>query len=73
MRDLIITAEIRKEGDMYTSYCPEPDIASCGYTPDEARKNLEDVITIQMEETAKPGTPEDLLRESGYTREGPAP
>jgi predicted RNase H-like HicB family nuclease len=70
MRDLITTAEIWKEGGMYTSYCPELDMASCGHTTEEARKNLEEVITIQLEETAKLGTLDDLLRESGYSRHG---
>ena len=54
---------------MYTSYSPELDIASCGKTPDEAKKNLQEVITIQLEETAKLGTLEDLLSEAGYTTE----
>ena len=70
MRDLITTAEIWKEGSMYTSYCPELDIASCGHTQEEARKNLREVIAIQLEETEKLGTLDDLLTESGYTREG---
>lgn len=70
MQDLITTAEIWKEGGMYTSYCPELDIASCGNTPEEARKNLQEVIRIQLEETAKLGTLDDLLSESGYTRDG---
>jgi len=70
MQDLITTAEIRKEGDMYTSYCPEPGIASCSHMPEEVRKNPAEVIRIQLEETAKPGTLDDLLSESGYTRDG---
>ncbi len=70
MQDLITTAEIWEEGGMYTSYCPELDIASCGHTPEEARKNLAEVIAIQLEETARMGTLDELLRESGYTREG---
>lgn len=70
MQDLITTAEIWKEGGMYTSYCPELDIASCGHTPEEARRNLTEVIRIQIEETAKLGTLDDLLSENGYTRNG---
>ncbi|MFA5296515.1 MAG: hypothetical protein WC382_13495 [Methanoregulaceae archaeon] len=70
MKDLITTAEIWKEGGMYTSYSPELDIASCGHTAEEARRNLAEVITIHLEETAKLGTLDDLLSESGYTREG---
>jgi predicted RNase H-like HicB family nuclease len=69
MRDIITTVEIWKEGNMFTSYCPELDIASCGKTPDEAKANLQEVITIQLEETAKLGTLEDLLSEAGYTTE----
>jgi len=70
MRDLITTAEIWKEGSMYTSYCPELDIASCGHTPEEAKKNLQEVISIQLEETEKLGTLDDLLGEAGYVRDG---
>ena len=70
MRDLITSVEVWKEGNMYTSYCPELDIASCGHTPLEAKKNLQDVKTIHLEETAKMGTLEDLLSESGYILEG---
>ena len=70
MRDLITTAEIWKEGGMYTSYCPELDIASCGHTLEEAKKNLLEVISIQLEETAKMGTLDEFLDESGYVQEG---
>jgi predicted RNase H-like HicB family nuclease len=70
MRDLITTAEVWKEGGMYTSYCPELDIASCGHTLEEAKKNLQEVITIQLKETAKMGTLDELLNESGYVQEG---
>ena len=52
MKNLIITQEIWKEGNMYTSYCPELDVASCGRTIEEAQKNLIEVILIQLEETA---------------------
>ena len=29
MKNLVVTEEIWKEGNMYTAYCPELDIASC--------------------------------------------
>lgn len=66
MRNLIITEEIWQEGNMYTSYCPELDIASCGHTIEEARKNLLEVIQIQLEETSKLGTVKELLENAGY-------
>ena len=53
MKHLVVTEEIWKEGNMYTAYCPELDIASCGRDIEEARKNLLEVIEIQLEEAAK--------------------
>ncbi|MEA1997941.1 MAG: type II toxin-antitoxin system HicB family antitoxin [Euryarchaeota archaeon] len=38
---------------MFTAYCPELDVASCGHSSDEAKKNLKEVIGIQLEETSK--------------------
>ena len=46
---------------MFTAYCPELDIASCGHTPEEAKKKLKEVIEIQLEETAKLGTLKHFL------------
>ncbi len=66
MKNLIITQEIWKEGNMYTSYCPELDVASCGRTIEEAQKNLIEVILIQLEETAKMGTLKEFLENAGY-------
>ncbi len=40
MKKIIATVEIWKEGGMFTSYCPELDIASCGHTAEGAKKNF---------------------------------
>ena len=69
MKKIIATVEIWKEGGMFTAYCPELDIASCGHTSEEAKKNLREVIEIQLEETAKLGTLNDFLAEAGYAVE----
>lgn len=66
MKKLIFTGEIWKEGDMYTSYCPELDLASCGETIEQAKKNLLEVVEIFIEETSKLGTLRELLEEAGY-------
>ena len=58
---MITTVEVWKEGGMFTAYCTELDTASCGHTPEEAKKNLEEVIVIQLEETARLGTAKDFL------------
>ena len=56
VKNLVITEEIWKEGNMYVAYCPEIDVVSCGKDIEEAGKNLLEVIEIQLEETAKLGT-----------------
>ncbi len=66
MKDLIVTEEIWQEGNMYTAYCPELDVASCGKDIEEARKNLLEVIEIQLEETAQLGTLKTFLEDAGY-------
>ena len=38
MKNLVVTEEIWKEGNMYTAYCPELDVVSCGTDLKEARK-----------------------------------
>lgn len=66
MKRLIITEEIWQEGKMYLAYCPELDIAGCGSTVEEAKKNLREVIQIQIEETSKLGTLKEFLEGAGY-------
>lgn len=66
MRNLVVTEENWKEGNIYTAYCPELDVASCGRDIEEARKNLVEVIEIQLEETAKLGTLKSFFEDAGY-------
>ena len=60
-----LTEEIWKEGNMYVSYCPELDIASCGENIQQAKKNLQETIVINIEETKKMGTLDKFLEECG--------
>jgi len=53
---LKLTEELWKEGNMYVSYCPELDMAYCGETVNQAKKNLKEVILINLEEAQKLGT-----------------
>jgi predicted RNase H-like HicB family nuclease len=61
-----LTEELWKEGNMYVSYCPELDIASCGESVEQAKKNLKEAILINLEETQKMGTLDKFLREAGF-------
>ena len=63
---LKLTEELWKEGNMYVSYCPELDMASCGETFDQAKKNLKEVILINLEEAQKLGTLDNLLQDAGF-------
>jgi len=63
---LKLTEELWKEGNMYVSYCPELEIASCGENVDQAKKNLKEVILINLEEAQKLGTLDDLLLDAGF-------
>ena len=60
-----LTEEIWKEGNMYVSYCPELDISSCGKDVQQAKENLPEAITINIEETKKMGTFEQFLEDCG--------
>ena len=65
-----LTEEIWKEGNMYVSYCPEMDIASCGESIQQAKKNLMEAILINVEETKKMGTFEQFIEECGLEQMG---
>ncbi len=43
------TAIIEKEDDMYVALCPEVDIASQGYTIEEAKSNLREAVELFLE------------------------
>jgi len=60
-----LTEEIWKEGNMYVSYCPELDIASCGEDVQQAKKYLTEAILINIEETKNLGTFERFIEDCG--------
>ncbi len=63
---LPITIEIIKKGKWYVAKAIELDFVSQGRTPEEAKKNLFEVINIQFEEMKKLGTLDEYLEECGY-------
>lgn len=58
-----LTAIIEREGDGYVSLCPELDIASQGDTVEEARKNLEEALSLFFETASKEEIEERLTDE----------
>lgn len=55
MRQLNFTAVIWKEDVGYVSKCPELGVASAGDTPDEARRNLQEAISLYLENAEELG------------------
>lgn len=68
--EINFTTQIWKEGKMYVSYCPELDVSSCGRTVEKARKNLLEAVEGFLEEAKKIGSLGEILRESGFVKEG---
>lgn len=65
--NLELTFEIWKKANWYIARCPELDFVSQGTSPEDARRNLQEVIQIQFEEMSALGAWEDYLLECGYT------
>ncbi len=61
-----VTIEIIRKEKWYLARAVELDFVSQGQTPEEAKKNLLEVIEIQFEEMAREGVLEDYLAECGY-------
>lgn len=60
-----LTAIIEKDGEGYSSLCPELDIASQGDTVQEARDNLREALELFFA-TASPQEIGERLREEVY-------
>lgn len=50
----------------WVAYTPELDIASCGPTPQKAKKNLAEAVEIVLQGATEDGNLKDLLLESGF-------
>ena len=46
-------AIITREGDGYSSHCPELDVASQGESVEEARDNLKEALELYLESASK--------------------
>ena len=69
--NLQITIEVWKKGNWYLAKTQELDFVTQGKTPEEAKKNLMEVIAIQFKEMKELNTLDEYLFECGFeTREG---
>lgn len=67
---VVYRAEIYLENDQYVALCPELDVSSFSDTPEEAKQALKEAVEAFLEECRNMGTLEEVLEESGYTRQG---
>lgn len=63
---IICNTYIKKERDMYSAVCIEFGIASCGYTIEEAYKNVIEAVEIHLNDARDLGTLNELLTETGF-------
>ena len=63
---LKMTIETWAKESGYIAKCPELDFVSQGESPEEAKRNLLEVVEIQFEEMNEMGTLDEYLQECGY-------
>ena len=56
---------VTKEGNQYSSWCPELDIASCGDSPENAIRNLGDALKLYVDTLEEEGERERVFKERG--------
>jgi predicted RNase H-like HicB family nuclease len=62
---LDLSVLVRKEGQQYSSWCPELDVASSGESIEQACENLKEAITCFIETYAELGELDAILKEKG--------
>ena len=60
------TVQIWKEGGQYVAHAMPLDVMSCGPTPEDARKNLDEAVHLFLATAVDMGTLEAVLEEAGY-------
>ena len=60
---IAVEVVVTKEGNQYSSWCPELDIASCGDSPEAAIKNLGDALELYLSTLEEEGELNKVLKE----------
>lgn len=64
-----IMVDKRSKDAPFIAYTPELDVASCGSTEENARKNLHETVKITIAEIENKGKLTDFLKEMGFQKE----
>jgi len=59
---------MKKEGDVYVSWCPLLDVSAFGKTRDEARVMLAEAVKLFIMNCFERGTLDKVLRDSGFIK-----
>jgi predicted RNase H-like HicB family nuclease len=59
--DIVVT----KEGEQYSSWCPQLDIASCGDSLEGAVEGLRDALELYLNTLKEEGEQEQVFKERG--------
>lgn len=62
--------KVWKEGSLYVAQALPLNVMSCGSSPKEARRNLDEAIALFLKTAADQGNLEEVLEEVGYRKTG---
>ena len=63
MFSLTVDSEVKKEGDVYVSYCPALDVYSQGDSEDEASANLIEALQLFLQSCYERGALDAVMNE----------
>jgi len=65
-KDIEYTVQIWKENNQFVAHAMPLYVMSCGKTPEEARKSLDEAVHLFLVTAADIGTLDEILQEAGY-------
>lgn len=66
MKVLTFTGIFKKEEKGYSAVCPEFEVASCGATIEESKKNLTEAVELYLESAKQLGILKQVFEEAGF-------
>ncbi len=69
MHTISINVEVFKEAELYVALCPALNVSSYGESVEDAKKSLVEALEAFVEECSEMGTLEEVLEESGFTKQ----
>lgn len=67
-QQIVVRAEVFREGNLYVALCPDLDVSSFGETIEEAKQSLNEALAAFIEECEAMGSLAEVLEEAGFAR-----